>query len=605
MKWIRWKAVWPLSVAVILGGIAWWFLLDPAVKWGVEGIGTRLVGARVDLREADVRLTDGVVALHGLQVTDPSAPMTNLFEVDDVVLNVRVAPLLERKVVIDTAAVRGVRFGTPRATSGALPQGEQEESALIRAVQDWVRQVEVPPMALSTLTQAVNVQAIAPESLATIRAAQAARSYVDTARAALAQSLQAADPRPTIDSAAALADRLQGADLRTLGLAGARQAVTDIRRNVTALTQLDDRLRMLEADVRGNAAGLGERLEAIPAARFADYDYARSLLQLPSLNAPALGPQLFSAPIAERVGRMLHWVHVAEKYIPPGLERRFQQGPDRRRASGTTVVFPRETTWPRFLLAIGELSLTLGGEGLAQGEYLGRITGLTTQPAVHGAPTTFLLERAGGRTGPSDARVAALLDRVGATPHDTLGARLVGVTLPTLSLPGLGATVALGSGVTELGLTRVGDSVSGRLAWRSSAVTWIRDTVVTTTRTTAVRFIEDAIWRAVARLSTVEIEARFAGSVTSPRLSISTNIASAIADALQAQLGEEIRRAEAQVRARVDALVEAHVAQARAEGDRMRGEVLERVSAERARLEQTKAALEARLRDLVRIPGIG
>jgi hypothetical protein len=302
---------------------------------------------------------------------------------------------------------------------------------------------------------------------------------------------------------------------------------------------------------------------------------------------------------------MLHWVHVAERYIPPGLERRFQQGPSRVRASGTNVVFPRATTWPTFLLGLAELSLTLGGEGVAQGEYLGRITGLTTQPAVHGAPTTFLLERTGGRTGPSDAGVAVLLDHVGLPVRDTLGARLVGIALPTLPLPGLGATVALGSGVTELALTRVGDSVSGRFAWQANAVTWLRDTVVTTTRTSVIRAIEEAIWRAVTRLNAVEIEARFAGSVTSPRLTIHTNIATAIAGALREQLGEEVRRAEAQVRARVDALVEDQVAQARAEADRVRGEALERVGAERARLEQTKAALEARLRELARIPGIG
>jgi hypothetical protein len=109
----------------------------------------------------------------------------------------------------------------------------------------------------------------------------------------------------------------------------------------------------------------------------------------------------------------------------------------------------------------------------------------------------------------------------------------------------------------------------------------------------------------MSRLTTVEIEARVSGTLRSPHLAIRTNLAEAIAGALRAQLGEEVRRAEQQVRARVDALVDAKVTEARAEADKVRADLQQRVDAEKARLEAQKVALEARLRDLVRIPGIG
>lgn len=88
-------------------------------------------------------------------------------------------------------------------------------------------------------------------------------------------------------------------------------------------------------------------------------------------------------------------------------------------------------------------------------------------------------------------------------------------------------------------------------------------------------------------------------------MGVRTNIADAVANALRAQLGDEVRRAEQQVRARVDQLVETKVAEARSAADAARSQVLSRIAEERARLDEQRAALEARLRELTRIPGVG
>ena len=302
----------------------------------------------------------------------------------------------------------------------------------------------------------------------------------------------------------------------------------------------------------------------------------------------------------------MYWVNMAEQYIPPGLERQMQKGPERVRASGTTVLFPKETVYPSFLARLAELSLAIGGDGAAAGEYEARLVGVTTQPAIYGAPTRFLVSRAAGKVGPRDARISGSLDHRGKPVRDSLAARLSGFPLPTMPLAGLGATVALGDGTSELVLAREGDRLGGRWLWRSTAVTWTRDTTSQPRATSpAMRLVEDALWRAVARIDSVEIEARFSGSVTAPSLAVRTNIADAVAGALKAQLGEEVRRAEQQVRAKVDALVDQKAREARAYADGIKAQAETRIAEERTKLEAQKAALEARLRDLVRIPGIG
>ena len=86
---IRWKAAAPLALFLALVAMGWYFFLDATVRRSIEAIGTELVGAKVDLAEADVRLREGSVTLRGLQVTNPDAPMTNLFEVDEIVKTAR------------------------------------------------------------------------------------------------------------------------------------------------------------------------------------------------------------------------------------------------------------------------------------------------------------------------------------------------------------------------------------------------------------------------------------------------------------------------------------------------------------------------------------
>lgn len=605
VRYIRWKALLPLSVVLAL--LALWAMLfsDATLKWAVESGGSATVGAKVDVARARLGLRDGHVALEGLQVTDPNAPMTNMVEVEELIFDAVLLPALERKVVIDSVAARGLRFGTPRPVSGALARQSddvRESSAIMEAFR---RQVKVPPLELSTLTQSVDVGAISADSLATLREARHAFAFADTAQARLLADIEAADPRPTLDSAQALAARLQSADLRSLGISGARQAIVDLRRSLRDLGQLDDRLKTLEAETRGNAAGLQARLAAIPAARAEDYAYARSLLKLPSFEVPSIGPQLFSDLVADKMADIVFWLHRAEKYVPPGLRRRLQPGRDRVRASGTDVLFPRELVYPDFLVRLADLSMTLGAASANPGEYTAQIVGLTSQPTVYGAPTTFALARSGGRAGAGDIQVNGFLDHRTAPVRDSVGAQFVGITLPDFPLGGLGGEVVLGTGYSALTLERRGEAMSGRWLWRAPRVTWQRDSTRARPADARAAFVEDALWRAIARVDSVEIDARFTGTLRNPTMTIRTNIADAVANALQAQLGEEVRRAEQQVRARVDELVEAEVAKARAAADAAKAQVTERITAEQARLEAQKAALETRLRELTRIPGLG
>jgi uncharacterized protein (TIGR03545 family) len=619
----RWRGIVPLLLFLTLLGVLYWLFLDTLVRRSVERTGTAFVGARVELEEADVRLSEGVVMLRGLRVTNPRKPMTNLLEADQIVVNVRMAPLLEKKVIIDTVALRGLAFGTPRATSGAVERSAGPAREAGDAVDRWLESLPMPSLSWAGLGQVVDVEAVSADSLATLRQARSLAGAADSSRVEWVARLQALDPRPAIDSAAALARRLEGQSLRSLGLAGARDAAASARQTVAALTQLDDRLRTLQAGVDSGLQRARSGLAALADARRQDYAYALGLLKLPSLDAPSLGPALFGRFAAQQMAPVLYWLGLAERYMPPGIEARLHQGPDRVRSSGTTVLFPKRERLPTFLLQVAEASLVIGGSGAAAGEYAATLTDLTSAPALVGRPTVVRAGRTGGQRGPETVRVGAILNRVGATARDSVGALVSGLSLPTIALAPVGARLGLGTGTTELVLARRGDSLDARMGWESSRVVWdrLRPDSATGDSTAPAplrrpvnaqgvaqalqQSAADIAWRTLSGLREVRIDARLSGSLHRPRLAVGSNAARALADGLRAELGAEVRRAEAEARARVDALVQERVTQAEDAVAGFEAQTRERVAAERARLDQARRDLEARIRALTGIPGIG
>jgi uncharacterized protein (TIGR03545 family) len=624
LRIFRWKGVVPLALSFVLVGLLYWLYADRLVERSVEHSGTALVGARVDVDQADIRLTDGVVMLRGLAVTNPDKPLTNLFEADEIALNLRVAPLLEKKIIIDTVALRGVRFGTARRESGALDRPSETSAEARSAIRSWQERLPVPSLSLEGLGQVVNVAGITPESLATLRTARALVAAADSTRRAWLARIQQLDPRPAIDSAAALAERLRGQNLRTLGLTGARDAVASARRSIQELSALDDRLGGLQRGVDSSVSRARSGLAEVADSRRADYNYARGLVKLPVFDAPSLGPALFGRFAAEQAAPVLYWLRMAERYMPPGVEARLHQGPDRARRAGRTVVFPKWEALPKFLLGLAEVSLEIGGSGVAAGDYAARVTDVTTEPALVGRPLTFQAGRTRGQVGAKTVRVGGSLDHVGPVIRDSAAGLVSGVTLPSVTLGPLGVELRLGQGGVDLVLARSGDSLDARLVWASNAVTWKRIGATASATDTAggpppegpatgqavarslARSVENVVWRTVSGLRDVRIEARLEGSLAEPRLSVGSNVARALADGLRAQLGAALREAEAQVRARVDALLSAPMAEAEAAVTTLETEVRDRVAAERARLEQVKRDLEARVRALTGgIPGIG
>jgi uncharacterized protein (TIGR03545 family) len=499
-----------------------------------------------------------------------------------------------------------MRFGTTRKTPARPVRGDGFAPQALRSVRQWAQQFDVPLLQLTPI-DTIRQLVLNPTQLTTVRAAQSLVARTDSTRRALEQGFQQLDIGGTVDSARALAERVAATDPKKLGLDGTRRAIEDTRAGLKRLDDAKQRLGGLERRVRGGVDGLDAGLSGLDEARRKDYAFARSLLKLPSFSAPEIGEAFFGKVSVDRFQNALYWAELARHYMPPGLLPKQDPGPQRLRASGSTIRFPKEKEWPKFLLQFGQMDLAIGGDNPLQGAYEATVRGLTSSPSLYGRPTVVQTSRRAAGTAIASIDVNAVIDHVRPDRvKDSAAARLRGVELPSFGVPGLPFRLAPGRGAVDLNFILRGDQLRGRWSIGSSQAAWALDSAGR-----RLNDLEQVVWRVVSGLKHLEVDARVSGTVGSPRLSVSSNLDRAIAQRLEAVIGEEVAKAEKRVRAKVDGIVASKVEPVKRQIADVRSQAERRLGAERQRLDGVEKQLQAELKRLTRglapdikLPGI-
>ena len=595
----RWKAIGPLLLLFIVLAVLVFLFAEPVARQTTEEVSTELLGTEVDVGRLDLIPSTASVDLGALQVADPFEPRRNLLEADRIVLKLNPEALTEKKLVVERFALQGMRFGTARKRAARPVSGRGFAPQALKAVRDWGRQFDVPLLQLTPI-DSIRQLVLNPGQLATVQAAQALLARTDSTRQTLEQGFKAVDVANTVDSARALADRLAATDVRSLGLDGTRQAVQSVQQTLKRLDAAKQQVTGLERNVTQGVKLLGTGVEGLDEARKRDYAFARSLLKLPSFSAPDIGNAFFGKVSVDRFQQALYWAELARHYMPPGLLPREDPGPKRLRASGTTVRFPKAHTWPAFLLQVGQVDFSIA-EGLLKGDYAATVQGLTSAPALYGKPMIVSARRNAPGSAIAGIDVGAVVDHRASTLRDSVAASLRGVKLPSFELPGLPFQLSPGTGAANLVFALRGDQLRGHWSIGSNDVAWALDTARGSRND-----LEQLVWRVLSGLKQLDVSADVRGPVKSPKLSVRSNLDQAVAGRLKAVVGEEVARAEALARAKVDSIVGDKVAPVKQRIAAVQADATKRVTAERQQLDQVQADLQKQLERLTTgaVPGI-
>lgn len=588
---VRWQGIIPILLAGALLALGWLLLADRLVKGAVMEGGSKALGAQLDIESLTIHSLETTLEMRGVALADPFDSTRNLFEVGRMVVALEPEPLLQKKLVIREFTVGDVRTGTTRPVPARLVKGGGFAPRALAEVRKFAEQFRVPLLSLTPIDTLRSI-VLDPTQLRTVQAAIALGAQVDSARARVERGFAGLRLQETVDSSAALVARYQGASVRSLGLQGARRAVADLRRAVARVDSARGRVDRLVADSRRAVDTLQAGVESLDGIRRADYEFARGLLQLPSFEGPDIGAALFGRVTIDRFQQAMYWATLARQYAPPGLLPRERAGPERVRASGTTVRFVKAESYPTFLLRKADIQvITAGAEGA---RYALAVRDVTTEPAILGRPALFALRRAARGGSVDSLRVTGSLDHLRARPRDVFNAAAAGVALPRLRVPVLPLAMDPGRGSSELRFALDGDQVAGRWAVRTSNLSWIRDTTAARPMNT----MESLVARVLTGIPELELTAEIGGTMAAPRLSVRSNLDRQVGERLRAVAGEEVAAARQKVRAQVDRLVEERSAPVKARIADLRSESERRIAEGRARLDEEKRRLEERIRAL-------
>jgi len=546
LRWLR-----PGGLAICAGVLAilalcLWLFAGWLIERSIEEAGTAALGARVELDSVDLDLAPLAVTLNRLQVTDPGAPMQNAVEVRRLHAGIEVGPLLRRKVLIDALAVEGVRFGTPRTRSGALDASHPRVAA-IEKLEGLATQVELPSFDPPDVADI-----LAREPLESLAAIEEARAAVDgglqgwlTRLDSLPDEARFADYKRRIDAL--------GRGNGVAGALGSASEIAQIQREVKQdLDSLQAASRELTSEVE-RLRGLAERAARAPGedARRLQSKYGLSATGLANLGGLLLGPE-----VRARLGRWLGWWQRAEPLISRTRSDAASEGGVESvkplRGPGVDVRFPERTPLPDFLIRHADVSVEI-----TAGTLLGRIENLTPDQPIHGRPLELAFA-GDSLQGLGSLRLEGTFDRrTPAEPADDLRLDLKGLQLADLPL-------AEGSRFGLL-LERGALDLEGRARSRGGSLSAdVRAGLVDLTLQP--RFADSgevarAIGETIAGVRRLHVEARLAGSLEAPELSVrSPDLDSLLQQAVGRLLAGQMKRFESALGAAIGERTQAPLA---------------------------------------------
>jgi uncharacterized protein (TIGR03545 family) len=589
----RWRGIFALAFGLAVVALVWLLFGKLWIRTTLQDSATQSLGTEVDVAGLDIDLANTSLELRGIAIADPRDLGRNLVEAR--VARVVLLPdaLLEKKIVIRELTLDGVRANTRRAKPARAMKGGFAPRAMQSLIQ-WRQQFNVPLLSL-TPVDTIKALVLNPTQLATVKRANELKARGDSVRGVLTGAVKSIPLRETVDSAQALLARLNGQTPRTLGLTGTRNAVSDIRRFTGRIDSIRRRADALYTTARAGVDSLAASARALDDARRADYDFARGLLKLPTVDAPNIGPGLFGHVSIDAFEQAMYWISLAREYAPPGLLPREAPGRKRARRAGSTIHFVKQAVYPRFLLQNANVSVALGDEaGAGRGDYRLAASDVTTEPAIVRRPMRFSFDRSATGSAVESFAVNGSVDHVSATPRELIELRADGVSLPGFSLPSTPLRAELGRARSTIRLDMKGDAISGSWTLTAPGVAWSMDTTGKRTLNT----MEQLVTRVIQSIHEVNLTADISGTLKSPRLSVRSNLDRAVADGVRSVVGGEVAKAETRVRAQVDSIAERAVAPVQARVAELRSEVDQRAKEAQSQLDDAKTRLAAQLKSL-------
>jgi uncharacterized protein (TIGR03545 family) len=529
---IRRSGVIAFVVVTALLAAVWWLLVDGMIECAIERAGTQAVGAKVELAAADLTLLPLGLTLTGLQVTDSDEPMTNAVEVSRISFLMDGLNLLRRKVIINEMTVDGVRFGTPRKTSGAIGKQEPGMARKIARTKFVLPSAQIPDVK----------EILSKEELQSLKLAETLRADIQAEQDRWKQQMAELPNKAKFDDYKQRLEKVKSAGKGGLGgiVGGAGEAAAiqkDLGRDL-------DNMTTAKKTFDSNLAQFRKRLDEATKAPEEDLRRIRDKYTLSPQGLANMSSALIEGPLGGGIETTLRWYARLQPYLQSGGEHKgAAEIVKPLRGKGVDVRFKEQAPLPDVLIRTAKIGLDLPA-----GLVSGTIRNITAEQHLLGAPTTF--EFAGDNlTGLQSVKLDGEINRIDpAMPHDagTLnvrGYRLLDLALSTDENLPISVQEAWTDFDLKAGLR--GDALNAGLAATLQSVK------IAVGAKPDAGAIAKAVASALSDVKGLHLKADVAGTVKQYDIRVSSDLDQVLKQALGRQMQEQTGKFESQLRAAI------------------------------------------------------
>lgn len=558
---IRWKAVLPTFVILGAIGLLVRLCAGPLLERAIEKYGTQANGAKVELSGVDLSFLHTSLTLKGLQVTDAAEPMKNALEVGQMRFHLATKPLFWKKIVIQDASITGIRTGTDRKASGALPKEKErkkkeedkaekkdgpkkKKEGKEKAVQE-----SEPLPAMGNLREQFDPQTmIQPENLTSYQKTREEQVHYQAIAGTWetrVDALKTSDLEPRVK---AFTDRVKATTYSGKeGLVKAKKDLDEAKKLKQDADALKKGFESLKTDLKAEIARAKATVASIDDLKKQDLDGAlgglKSVASPEGLAKRVIGDQWFG-----KVRHYLDLVETVRAKMPKKKAGEEKPAPPPAR-EGKDIPFPFHHNWPTFHLVKAELSgATAGGDPM---DYKGTLKDVTSDPKKLGRPAVLAVA---GKKAPRALDLDLSLDYTKETPRERLKFSYAGMPLAGMKLGDAGGPVTIKDGRGKAGadVSLTGPALSGAIRFDAAPVALDH----TLPADKAGDRLLSVIHNMLSGLDALDATLRLSDTLASPNFKLETSLDEKLKTAVSAAIQKEVDAIRAEAKKRVDDLVD-------------------------------------------------
>lgn len=428
-SFIRWNAIIPFVIVVILTSIYFTLFFDTHIKNAMEWIGYKALGTEVNIGQFKSSFTEGKVEISKIEITNSEKPQLNSIELSQIRFNLNWDALLRAKFVIEEIAVEGIQFMSKRAKPGQVappPPPEPDKESFT----DLLAQKSLNKLATD---QDNNVLGDVATFLKTGKSDEQVKSLegqlksktllseMNTKWASKQKEWQTNfKTLPTNEQINTLNEKFKAvklSDFKTLDELNA--SVNQIKSLLDEANTHTTKVQSLKNQFDTDMKSLDQDYKNIDQQIKTDIDALKSHFKIPKIDAGSFAKTLFMGYLTPYTRQLDTYKQMAQKYLPPKYTKMLDgekeaSKPDETiqphvRTSGVTYEFPVKKGYPLFWIQNINIS-SKSSTNADYGDFKGSIKNITSNQKQIGSPTTINIDGDFNNLKISGIHIASVID---------------------------------------------------------------------------------------------------------------------------------------------------------------------------------------------------